>query len=133
MAQHVRIVAILHIVFGGIGIALGLIGLLFFGGIAGVVGATHDPDAVTAIPILGAIGGLIFIFFLIISVPDLIAGIGLLKFRPWARILTLILSALHLLNVPIGTALGIYSFWALLARDSERLFQPPATVPAPRM
>jgi len=53
----------------------------------------------------------------------LIAGIGLLQFQPWARVLTIVLSVLYLIHVPFGTALGVYGLWALLSQDSERLFR----------
>ncbi len=128
MATHVRILGALHLVFGGLGVILGLVALLFFGGLAGFVGAAHrSPDAAIAVPILGAIGGVIFIVAALISLPSLFAGFGLLRFRPWARILTLILSGFDLLHVPFGTMLGFYGFWVLLSREGEQLFaRPPA-------
>ena len=126
MAQHVKILGILHIVFGSLGILGGLIVLLVFGGIAGIVGATdHSADSVAAIPILGGIGGLVFVILLIISLPGLIGGIYLLQFRPWARILVIVLSALDLFSIPFGTALGIYGFWVLLNGETEQLFNRP--------
>ena len=54
------------------------------------------------------------VVLIVLSIPGIIAGIGLLKRKEWARILTLILSALDLFNFPLGTALGIYSIWALV-------------------
>lgn len=123
MADHVRILAVLHIVFGALGLLAALIVLAVFGGIAGLVGVSaHDPDAQIAVPILGLIGAGIFVLLLVLSLPGVIAGVGLLKFQPWARILTIVLSALQLLNVPIGTALGIYGLWVLLHQETERLF-----------
>lgn len=53
-----------------------------------------------------------------------IAGIGLLKFKSWARILGIVLCAICLLVIPFGTIFGIYGLWVLLSKDSERLFQP---------
>ena len=52
----------------------------------------------------------------------------MLSFKPWARILGIVLSALHLLNVPFGTAVGIYGLWALLNRETEALFTRPYPV-----
>jgi len=46
----------------------------------------------------------------------------LLKRFSWARILVLVLGALNLLNVPFGTALGIYTFWVLLDDQSVKMF-----------
>ncbi len=99
----------MHIVFGALGLFGALVVLLVFGGIAGIVGisAPHDADAMRAIPILGIVGTVIAVFVLLLSLPGLIAGFGLLRLRPWARILTIVLSALNLLNVPIGTALAL--------------------------
>lgn len=131
MAEHVRIIAWLQIVMGVLSGLVGLCVMLFFGGLAGLVGMDADPDARVAVPILGGIGGLIFIFAMLLALPGIIAGAGLLRFAPWARILTIVLSALHLLNIPFGTALGIYAIWALTKPETAALFErrgyPPAT------
>ena len=129
MAQHVKILGILHIVYGSLGVLAGLVVFLVLGGIAGLVSVTdHSEDSAVAIPVLGGIGGIIFICLLAISLPGIIAGFGLLNFRPWARILTIILSAFELFSIPFGTALGIYGFWALLNRETEMLFNGPRTM-----
>jgi hypothetical protein len=124
MAQHVKILGILHIVFGGLGVLAAIVMLLIFGSIAGLVGITDQaPESLKAVPILSAIGGILFIVLLVVSLPGLIGGIGLLQFRPWARILVIVLSAFDLLSVPpLGTALGIYGFWVLLSQETEQLF-----------
>src|SRR5581483_9021340 len=120
--DHVKILAILNIVLGGLGVIGALVVLLVFGGIAGLSTLGRNPDAAMAAPFMGLIGGTIAIFILVVSAPAVIAGFGLLKLRPWARILTIILSVLHLFNVPIGTALGVYGLWVLLNRETEVLF-----------
>src|SRR5262245_48638892 len=123
MQTHVKILAILHIVFGALGILVGLGMMALFGGIAGL--ARMDSDAALAVPILGAIGGLIFIFSMIVSIPGIIAGIGMLSFKPWARILGIIISILDLIQFPFGTALGFYGIWVLLSREGAALFERP--------
>lgn len=125
MAQHVKVLAVLHIVMSAIGILIALGLLVLFGGIAGFVGLSGgmDHDARVAAPILGVIGTFLFGLILVLSIPGLIAGFGLLKFRPWARILTIVLSALDLLNFPFGTALGVYGFWVLLSVEGTKLFE----------
>jgi hypothetical protein len=134
MAQHVKILGILHIIYGALGVFVGLLALLIMGGIAGMVGVTdHSPDSALAIPILGGIGALVFIILLAISLPGIIVGFGLLHFKPWARLLTLVLSALELFSIPFGTALGIYGFWVLLKPETEQLFNQPPLPMAPRI
>ncbi len=44
------------------------------------------------------------------------------SYKPWSRVLGIVLSVLNLLNFPIGTVLGIYGLWVLLNKDTERLF-----------
>ena len=124
MESHVRILGVLHIVFGLVGLLGGLVALLFFGGLAGLVGWFDASEgAFIAIPILSAIGGIAFLIAACLAAPSLIAGFGLLGFRSWARILTIVLSAFELLNFPLGTALAVYGFWVLLSPEGERLFR----------
>jgi hypothetical protein len=119
MEQHVKIVAILNIVCGGLGIVIALLALLFFGGMAGIVHSDPAPDSEVGVAALGIIGVIAFLTIALFSVPALIGGIGLLKFREWARILVIVVSALNLLNIPFGTALGIYGLW-VLTQDGTR-------------
>ena len=126
MASHVKILGILHIVFGSLGIVCAVFILVIFGGVAGVVGAAADSnDSAAAIGILGIIAAVVFFILLVLSLPGLIAGIGLLKFRPWGRILGIIISGLDLIHVPLGTALGVYGLWVLLSNETEALFRNP--------
>lgn len=129
MAQHVKILGILHIVFGGLGVLGAIIALMVFGGVSAIVAADRSSDSLAAVPILGVVGGFVFVLIMALSLPALIVGIGLVQFRPWARIGGIILSALDLFGFPFHTALGIYGLWVLLNRETERMFGvPPARV-----
>jgi hypothetical protein len=120
MEQHIKIVGILNVVWGVVGALGGIVLLMIFAGAFSIVGAVlhNEPGGAIALPILAIIGGFFSILLLILSVPAIIAGIGLIRFRPWARILAIIVSVLHLLNFPIGTALGIYGLWVLISQES---------------
>lgn len=122
MEAHVKVLGVLHIVLGALGVLGALLLLLIFGGAAGIVGATGDPGAHIAIPIIGITGMALVAFVLLRSVPGIIIGIGLLKYRSWARIGGLVLSILDLIWVPFGTVVGIYGLWVLFSKDAERLF-----------
>jgi len=125
MATHVRILAWLNIAMGFLGVGLAL--LVFAGGtilpalIQQLAGDSDFPAALLQL-IFTVITGVI----LTLSLPCLVLGFGLYNFRPWARILGLILAALNLLNVPLGKALSLYAFWVLLKPESEALFKNPA-------
>lgn len=51
------------------------------------------------------------ILILVVAIPGIIAGIGLLMDRLWARKFSLIVGIIYLLFIPIGTIIGIYSVW----------------------
>lgn len=131
MQTHVKVLAVLFMIFGALGVlaALGIMAL--FGGAAGLVGATApSEDALIAVPAIGLTGTFLTIFLLVMSVPGLVAGFGLWSFKSWARILGIVLCALNLIAFPWGTLLGIYGLWVLLSKDSERLFNSEAVVSA---
>jgi hypothetical protein len=50
------------------------------------------------------------------------AGWGLLRRERWARVVTIVLGAIALIDVPLGTALGIYTLWVLLPERSRDEF-----------
>ena len=129
MDTHVKALGVLHIVLGILGVLSALALLLIFGGAAGIVGATADPEARIAIPILGITGMALVVFVLARSLPGLLIGIGLLKHRPWARIGGIVLSIFDLIWVPFGTIVGLYGLWVLFSKETERLFTaPPAAL-----
>lgn len=131
MRDHVRILAIVNIVLGSLGLLIGLGAFLLLGGIGVAAGVANagDPDAAMAAPVLGVIGSLIFLVILVFSAPQIVGGIGLLKMLPWARILMIVLSGLNLLSIPIGTLVGAYGLWVLLNSETLRLFEPGAAPP----
>ncbi len=124
METHVKVLGFLQIILGSLGVLVSGFFMLLLGGIASLIGVNANPeDAAIAIPIVGVIGTGIAMFVLALSVPGIIVGIGLLKFRPWARVLGLILSILLLIHVPFGTIVGVYGLWVLLTAETEQLFR----------
>lgn len=123
MESHIKILGILHVVLGGMGVLGAVIVLFVFGGLASLAGiADQTADAAIAVPILGGIGGIISVVILAFSLPGLIGGIALLTMAAWARIFMIVISALYLLHVPFGTALGIYGLWVLTRPETEAMF-----------
>ena len=58
---------------------------------------------------------------LVAALPSILAGYGLLKKRPWGRVLAIIIGIIDLPAFPFGTALGIYTLMILLHGDSSRI------------
>lgn len=124
MREHIRILGILNIIMGCFTALAGIAVLVVMGGVAGVITASADyDDRVPAAPIVAAIGIGIACFFLVLAAPSIIGGWGLLKFRPWSRILMIVVSVFYLLHIPIGTALGVYGLWVLFSDETRRILQ----------
>jgi hypothetical protein len=130
MRDHIKLLGILNIVWSSISIVIALIVLLVFGGLAGVLGIVgagsgdNSSSGLLVAPFLALIGFFVVALLCIISLPALIGGIGLLKFRPWSRVFMIVISVLHLISFPFGTALGVYGLWVLLHQDARREFEP---------
>ena len=118
MDKHVNVIGILWIIKGSLGLffAFALFGVLF--------GISFIPDMGYEAPIILRTVGIGLGFFIaILAAPQIIAGIGLVKMREWARILTLIVAFFSLLSFPLGTALGVYSIVVLLKDETVQLFR----------
>ncbi len=117
MKNHLTVLAALRIGWSAMGIVTAII--VF----AAVVGGGLISGDETAIAITSLVGSIIALIILVLSLPGLIAGIGLLRLQPWSRILTLILAVFDLMAIPVGTAFGLYTIWVLLQDESVALFE----------
>jgi len=118
MEKHITLVAALHI---GLGILGTLTALIVFIAVTGGGLLSEDPQAIM---ITSLVGTCVCCFLLIISLPGIIGGIGLLKRASWARILMLIVAVMDLIHVPHGTILGVYTLWVLIQDETVRLLRP---------
>lgn len=123
MEQHIKILAILFLIFGVLLLLAALV-LLGIGGVAAVgIGSQigSDPSAAEGALAAGGCMTAIAVFIGILSLPSLAAGWGLLKHKSWSRVLAIIVSILALPSVPIGTAIGVYGLWVLFNDESKRI------------
>jgi hypothetical protein len=111
VGSHVRLLGILWLASAVIHMIPGFFLVAFFRH-----GMILPPDAPVFVNGLMHFIGLTFLGGAILS---LMAGWGLLERQPWARMLAIVLAVLHLINVPFGTALGVYTLWVLLPAESE--------------
>lgn len=125
MQKHLTVLSVLFIVLGVLGLlAAGVVFVALTGG--GWLSGDRD-----AVFITSGLGSLIALFVVAMSMPTLLAGIGLAQRRPWARILSLIVAALQLTNLPFGTVLGVYAFWVLLQEETGHLLTPSSGMALP--
>jgi len=121
---HVRVAAWLHIVMGALVVALLLVFGLIFGAF-GAFGVSQGLDPRIA-GWLAGFGIVLIGFFVALGAAEIVGGVLLLRGSGVGRVITIVFSAMSLLNFPIGTVIGAYSLWALL-----RELPQPQPVPAP--
>jgi hypothetical protein len=115
--NHITLLGVLHIARGAL---ILLIGMAIFAVLSGV-GVLSDDE--TAMGVLGIIGMIILFIMFALAVPSIIAGIGVLMRREWGRITALVVGILSLVDIPFGTAIGVYSIWVLMNDETRMLFQ----------
>ncbi len=124
MDKHIDLLAVLHIVWGALGILLGVSVLLLAGGAIAIAASSfrRGPDVAAAVTAFGLSASAIVL--IVGGGAHIWAGTGLRHFRSIARITVLGLAVLNLFVLPFGTALGIYAFWVLLNPEVRARFEP---------
>ena len=123
MQKHVTTVGALQIGYNAFGVLAAMATFMFIVGgelIGGLVSGQED----IVIPITFFVGTAVSIWLLMLSVPGIIGGIGVLRHQSWGRYLVLVLSILDPFSMPVGTAIGPYSIWALVQDETAKLFGP---------
>jgi hypothetical protein len=103
--EHNKTLSTLYFIYGAIH-GLTLLGLLLL--VAVVKFATPGTSLISTFWV--AIGIAIFVvLLLVVGLIPLVVGYALRKRRRWAKPLGLLLAVVSLINIPVGTALGIYT------------------------
>ena len=124
MHSHLRLLGILQLTWGAIGLMLGASTLLLaIGALAIGLMRTGDPVAagVTALTF-----GVFAAALLAGGAANAWAGRALRRQEPAGRTVVLWLSVPNLFLLPFGTALGVYALWVLLHDESRAVFMRPA-------
>lgn len=117
--EHVRLVGILWMAYSALHVVAGVgaivVARMLFGGVFHFHNGPPPEVTVWLRPLIELAGWLI----LAKAAVGFFAGWGLLQREDWARTVALVVGFVALLNVPIGTALGIYTLWVLLPSRSD--------------
>jgi hypothetical protein len=106
LRNHVKVLGWLYIVLGMINL---LIGLAAFGLLSGIGLLSGD---VQAFGIMTVIGGFTGVVMLVVALPNLICGLGLLRdWGGWVIVVAVILGLFNLATFPVGTVIAVYTFW----------------------
>ena len=95
-----------------------LIWLIANGGPSGLVNAFDDFSSILGPMVVG-----IVFLNIILAIPMVMTGMGLLRIQGWARTMGMVVCALVVISIPIGTMLGAYGMWVLTSMEVEPLFE----------
>lgn len=116
--EHNKTLGTLHFIYGAIH-GLTLVGLLIL--ILFVVMAT--PAAANLSTFWMVVSGIIIAaLILVVGIVPVIVGYGFRRRARWVKPIGIILAVLSLVNVPIGTALGIYTIKFFRSSDGVELY-----------
>lgn len=109
--QHLNVLGWLYVGLSALLILVAFV-LFVFMLFGGLMSGSGEDFVVTTL-----VGFGISTFMLLLSAPGFIAGYGLLKRKPWARTLSLVLALLNVMSFPVGTAVAVYTFWVMMQDD----------------
>ncbi|HEY0159545.1 MAG TPA: hypothetical protein VGF28_19820 [Thermoanaerobaculia bacterium] len=122
MEQHIKILSVLFVLFGILGVVVAVaIGIFGASAVGTILLSDTSEEARAASAMIGGCVTIIAILFAALSIPSIIAGWGLSQRKSWARILTIILGVLALPHMPVGTALGIYAVIVMFNDETKTL------------
>lgn len=122
-SSRVDFVGLLFIVWGILTTLVGLSTLaLGIGAVAIIMSASRAGGGQFAAGVTAAAFTTLAIIAIVWGVAHVVIGVPLRRFKPWSRMIALMLGAVDLLLLPYGTALGCYTLWVLLSEDGKRRF-----------
>ena len=123
MRPHIRLLGVLQVSWGGIGLLLGVATLLLAIG-ALAIGLFNSGDRVGA-GVTALTFGVFAAALLAGGAANAWAGRSLRRQEPAGRSAVMWLAVPNLFLLPFGTALGIYAWWVLLHNESRAMFVGP--------
>lgn len=120
MELHVRRLAYLNLAVAGLGLLAAVVLLALAVEPSGWW--TRLDEGETALSVANLLEAGACLYFLVTSPLFLFVGAGLLKLRPWAQPAAVAASILHMVNFPLGTAVGLYGLWAMNEPEIVLLF-----------
>jgi hypothetical protein len=63
--------------------------------------------------VAGGLAAVAGVFILFNSCLAFLTGYALLTHKPWGRVLAIVAAILSLIEIPAGTAVGVYTLWVL--------------------
>lgn len=118
VARHAHLLGILWIAYSALSLIGGVILMIVSHTIFGPLGlpSMRGGPPMFIRPLLSAIA----VVLICKAAAGIAAGLGLLQRHDWGRILAIVLGAISLINIPFGTAIGIYTLWVLVSPGADK-------------
>ena len=116
--EHNKTLSTLYLIYGAIhGLTLlGLLGLIIIFKFASVAGDLISPAWMIS-------GTIVFVILLFaVGLFPLLVGFGFAKRRQWVKPMSVAVAIISLVNIPIGTALGIYTIKFFRSEAGVKLY-----------
>ncbi len=120
MIHHIKISGAIMAAYGlSMSLLMGSLVLLMGGvtGLLGFIGLVEDEEALIGAVIYAVLTVLLAVFTLVPPMGCLVSGIGLFLEKRWARIPAMLFGALVLMNMPLGTMVGLYVIFVMVDKD----------------
>lgn len=67
---------------------------------------------------------MLLVVYGVLAIVSFVAGYGVRRLAPWARIVTIVLACIGLLGFPVGTIINGYILYLVLSAKGKRIFAP---------
>jgi hypothetical protein len=119
--QHNKYLGLAHLAYGAFHSLMGLI----FGAAIFIIAGTAPASPRSDQPPLGffiAMAAFLLVFSIGWSLPSMIAAYAFLKKKSWAKIAGLVAGVFAAAQMPLGTAVAVYTFWFLFSPPGRLLY-----------
>lgn len=113
--QHKRILGTLYVVFSTLNVVMVLVATLVISEIV-----PYHIDEPEEFIVLNLVKYAVLSLTIVLTLPALIAGVGLLYKKDWALTLAFIMGIIGILGFPIWTFIGIYSIVIFIMAQNNR-------------
>ena len=126
--EHARLLGLLFLLYTAFQVVLlvgmGILFMVFFGAIfSQIPSRPGEPPPEIMLPFVFIVLALSIGFSLLLCIPEVVAGYGLRKGKPWARVWSIIACVLAVMSFPLGTALGVYGLVFLFGDQGKQYFE----------
>ena len=118
--QHNNYISWAFIAHAGFQLLMLLMMVLLFGAMLSIPGRPGGPPPPRAF--FGMMIAFFSVFYLIFTIPSIVAAYALRKKKPWARMAAIVAGAVGAMNVPIGTGACVYAMWFFLGDNWKEVY-----------